>query len=54
MIPGWIDALTHMPVGSVWEIYIPQEKAYGNREAGELIKPFSTLVFKLELVSIKK
>jgi FKBP-type peptidyl-prolyl cis-trans isomerase FklB len=52
MIPGWIDVLTHMPVGSVWEIYIPQEKAYGSREAGEDVKPFSALIFKLELVSI--
>ena len=52
MIPGWIDVLTHMPVGSVWEIYIPQEKAYGSREAGENVKPFSALIFTLELVSI--
>ena len=52
MIPGWIDALTHMPVGSEWEIYVPQEKAYGAREAGEDIKPFSALIFKLKLVSI--
>ena len=52
MIPGWIDALTHMPVGSEWEIYVPQEKAYGAREAGEDIKPYSALIFKLKLVSI--
>ncbi len=52
MIPGWIEVLTHMPVGSIWEIYVPQEKAYGAREAGEDVKPFSALIFKLELVSI--
>ena len=52
MIPGWIDALTHMPVGSEWEIYVPQEKGYGARDAGEDIKPFSALIFKLKLVSI--
>ena len=54
MIPGWIDVLTHMPVGSIWEVYIPQEKAYGANAAGDLVKPFSALVFKLELVSIEK
>ena len=53
MIPGWTQALTHMPVGSTWELYIPQDQAYGLRNVGSLIKPFSTLVFKLELVDIK-
>ena len=41
-----------MNVGSKWEIYIPQELAYGSREAGE-IKPYSTLIFTVELVGIK-
>ena len=54
MIPGWIDALTHMPEGSAWEIYIPQDKAYGSRDAGEMVKPFSALIFKLELVKVQK
>ena len=54
MIPGWIDALTHMPEGSVWELYIPQEQAYASREAGDLVKPFSALIFKLELVKVQK
>lgn len=53
VIKGWTDALTHMPVGSVWEVYIPQSLAYGEREQGE-IKPFSTLIFKIELLSIGK
>ena len=54
MIPGWIEALTHMPQGSVWEIYIPQQLAYGTREMGDKVKPFSTLIFKLELVDVVK
>ena len=52
VIPGWTEALTHMPVGSVWEVVIPQDKAYGAREQG-MIKPFSTLVFKIELLGIE-
>lgn len=53
VIPGWTKALTHMPVGSSWKVYIPQEQAYGNQDRG-MIKPFSALVFKIELRSIKK
>ncbi len=52
VIKGWTEALTSMNVGSKWEIYIPQELAYGSREAGE-IKPYSTLIFTVELVGIK-
>ena len=43
-----------MPVGSKWELYIPQELAYGARESGGQIKPFSTLIFEVELVGIEK
>lgn len=53
VIPGWTNALTHMPVGSKWKVYIPQSQAYGDREAGQ-IKPFSTLVFTIELLNIEK
>ncbi len=53
VIKGWTEALTHMPVGSVWEVYIPENLAYGEREQGD-IKPFSTLIFKIELLSIEK
>lgn len=53
VIPGWTEALTHMPVGSKWKVYIPQEQAYAGREAGK-IKPFSALVFEIELLSIEK
>ena len=54
VIPGWTMALTHMPAGSKWKVYIPQEMAYGEREAGDKIKPFSTLVFVIDLVSVGK
>ena len=50
VIKGWTEALKKMPVGSTWEVYIPQELAYGEREAGQ-IKPFSALIFKIELLS---
>ena len=52
VIKGWTEALTMMPVGSKWELYIPQELAYGARESGQ-IKPFSTLVFEVELIGIE-
>ena len=52
VIKGFTEALTHMPVGSVWEVYIPQDMAYAEREAGQ-IKPFSTLIFKIELIGIE-
>ena len=51
MIQGWTEALTHMPEGSVWEVYIPQNLAYKDRQAGQ-IKPYSALIFKIELVKV--
>ncbi len=51
VIKGWTEALTLMPVGSKWQLYIPQELAYGSRDTGE-IKPFSTLVFDVEVLEI--
>ena len=53
VIAGWTEALTMMPVGSKWMLYIPQELAYGSRDMGT-IKPFSTLVFEVELLEIEK
>ena len=53
VIKGWTEALTLMPVGSKWELYIPQELAYGDRESGK-IPPYSTLIFTVELLSIEK
>ena len=52
VIKGWTEALTMMPVGSKWQLYIPYELAYGERGAGDDIKPYSTLVFDVELVGI--
>jgi len=49
VIKGWTDALVNMPEGSIWEVYIPQELAYAEREQGD-IKPFSMLIFKIELI----
>ena len=54
VIKGWTEALTMMPVGSKWELYIPQELAYGSRETGGIIKPFSALVFEVELLEVVK
>ena len=53
VIKGWTEALTMMPVGSKWELYIPYDLAYGSRETGGQIKPFSTLIFQVELVGIE-
>lgn len=53
VIKGWTEALTMMPVGSKWELYIPYDLAYGSRETGGQIKPFSTLIFEVELVGIE-
>ena len=54
VIKGWAEALKLMPVGSKWEIYVPSELAYGDEGYGDDIPPGSTLVFDLELLSIKK
>lgn len=53
VIPGWTEALVHMPVGSKWRLYVGQQYAYGEREVDDAIKPFSTLVFTLELLGIE-
>lgn len=53
VIKGWTEALTMMPIGSKWEVYVPQELGYGEREAGK-IPPFSTLIFTVELLEIVK
>ena len=53
LIKGWTEALQMMPVGSKWEIVIPQNLAYGERGAGRDIAPFSTLIFTLELKGIE-
>ena len=52
VIKGWGEALKLMPAGSVWEVYVPQELAYGERQQGADIKPFSLLIFKIELIDV--
>jgi FKBP-type peptidyl-prolyl cis-trans isomerase FklB len=52
VIPGWTEALKMMPVGSKWRIYVPYNLAYGSQDKGT-IKPFSTLVFEVELLGIE-
>ena len=53
VIPGFKAALTTMPVGSKWKVYIPQEQAYGSQDMGN-IKPFSALIFTIQLEDIVK
>lgn len=53
VIKGWTEALTKMPVGSKWEVYIPASLAYGERQQGEVIKPYSTLIFTIELLEVE-
>lgn len=51
VIPGWVEALQLMEVGSKWRLFIPENLAYGSRGQGP-IKPFSTLIFDVELIDI--
>ncbi|HUB61593.1 MAG TPA: FKBP-type peptidyl-prolyl cis-trans isomerase [Puia sp.] len=52
VIPGWTEALQLMPVGSKWKLFIPSDLAYGDRQAGQMIAPGSTLIFEVELLDI--
>lgn len=52
VIPGWTEALKLMPVGSKWKLYIPYDLAYGAQDRGT-IKPFSNLIFEVELLGIE-
>jgi len=54
VIPGWTEALQLMPVGSKFKLYLPASIAYGAAGAGAVIKPFSTLIFEVELLEIVK
>lgn len=54
VIKGWTEALQLMPVGSKFKVWLPYDLAYGAVGAGETIKPFSTLIFDIELLAIVK
>ena len=54
VIPGWVEALQLMSVGSKWRLFIPSELAYGEQGAGDVIEPNSTLIFDVELLEIVK
>jgi FKBP-type peptidyl-prolyl cis-trans isomerase FklB len=54
VIPGWVEALQLMPVGSKWRLFIPSNLGYGEYGAGDIIGPNQTLIFEVELLEILK
>ncbi len=54
VIPGWVEALQLMPVGSKWKLFIPSNLAYGKSGAGQMIEPNSALIFEVEILDIVK
>ena len=52
VIKGWVEALQLMNEGAKWRLFIPSDLAYGAQQAGELIPPYSTLVFEVELIKV--
>lgn len=54
VIPGWTEALQLMSKGSIWELYIPASLAYGAAGAPPVIGPNETLIFKVDLIDVKK
>ena len=53
VIPGWTEALQLMPAGSKWRLFIPSSLGYGARGAGGSIPPHATLIFDVELISMR-
>ncbi len=54
VIPGWTEGLQLMPVGSKFRLFLPEKLAYGANGAGPQVKPYSTLIFEVELLDIVK
>ncbi|MGO9403415.1 MAG: FKBP-type peptidyl-prolyl cis-trans isomerase [Terriglobales bacterium] len=54
VIKGWTQALLMMPAGSKWQLFVPAHLAYGQQGAGQMIPPNATLIFELELLSVKE
>ncbi len=54
VIRGWVEGLQLMKEGSRMMLYIPYDLAYGERGAGNIIKPFETLIFEVELFEVIK
>ena len=52
VIAGWVEALQLMGEGSMWRLYIPYDLAYGANGAGEMIPPYSALIFDVELIKV--
>jgi len=52
VIKGWQEIIKIMPKGSIWQVYIPENLAYGAQGAGQAIGPFATLIFDMEMVDI--
>ena len=52
VIKGWTEVLQLMKEGDKWQVFIPADMAYGPRQMGQIIKPFSTLIFEMELVKV--
>ena len=52
VISGWVEALQMMQEGAKWRLYIPYDMAYGEHGAGEMIPPYSALVFDVELIKV--
>lgn len=52
VIRGWVEALQLMKTGSKWKLFVPYDLAYGEQGAGEMITPYTTLIFEVELLKI--